>query len=333
MFSTVPVRLSGHNRFEAASDIPVSTTRAGGKQSVPMSPPVSTSGATIAGTAFDHVAHAVVRWQDVWTRYAVDLGAEWSSGGPGPGFAPAQLRFGNGARVEVLMPHRVEVNDFLDRFITGNGPGPHHLTFKVPDLQAALERVVEAGFDPIGVDVSDPEWMEAFIHPKRATGVVVQLAEQRIPWASPPPDDYPTERRRRPDGSGPAPPASLRWVAHVVADLEAASGLFVGLLGGSVVDEGMLPDQRWVDLQWAGPLGLRLIAPTDGATGPLNAWLGGRSGRIHHLELTVEDPAGVPGIRPAGSPLALMGRRGTPVDLWELAPEDNSGLGLVLAPA
>ncbi|HEY4946504.1 MAG TPA: VOC family protein, partial [Acidimicrobiales bacterium] len=171
-----------------------------------MSQAVSTSGVTIAGTVLDHVAHAVPRWQDVWTRYAVDLGAEWNSGGPGPGFAPAQLRFGNGARVEVLMPHRVEVNDFLDRFITNNGPGPHHLTFKVPDLQAALERVVEAGFEPIGVDVSDPEWKEAFIHPKRATGVVVQLAEQRIPWVSPPPDDYPTERRRRPDGSGPAPP-------------------------------------------------------------------------------------------------------------------------------
>jgi hypothetical protein len=95
----------------------------------------------------------------------------------------------------------------------------------------------------------------------------------------------------------------------------------------------MLPGQRWVDLQWAGPLGLRLIAPADGATGPLHTWLGGRSGRIHHLELAVEDPAGVLGVRPAGSPLSLMGRHGTPVDLWELAPEDNSGLGLVLAPA
>ena len=61
-------------------------------------------GRPIEGYRLDHVAHAVPRWQDVWDRYATDLGAEWNSGGPGPGFAPAQLRFANGARVEVLMP-------------------------------------------------------------------------------------------------------------------------------------------------------------------------------------------------------------------------------------
>ncbi len=55
-------------------------------------------------------------------------GPSWSSGGPGPGFAPAQLRFANGARVEVLMPWDVEVNDFLSRFLAGQRPGrppPH----------------------------------------------------------------------------------------------------------------------------------------------------------------------------------------------------------------
>ena len=65
----------------------------------------------------DHVAHAVPRWQDVWDRYAIELGAEWNSGGPGPGFAPGQLRFGNGARIEILMPHDPHVNDFLQRFL------------------------------------------------------------------------------------------------------------------------------------------------------------------------------------------------------------------------
>ena len=68
----------------------------------PCRPP--TDGHRIDGTVLDHVAHAVPRWQDVWDRYAIDLGAEWTSGGPGPGFAPGQLQFANGARVEVLMP-------------------------------------------------------------------------------------------------------------------------------------------------------------------------------------------------------------------------------------
>ena len=163
----------------------------------------------IEGTVLDHVAHAVPRWQDAWGRYATDLGAEWNSGGPGTGFAPAQLRFANDARVEVLMPWDVEENDFLARFLATSGPGPHHLTFKVPDLARAVQQTRAFGIDPIGISYEDPEWFEAFLHPKVATGVVVQLAQQQNAWRSPPPDDYPTERRRRAAGPGTVPPAAL----------------------------------------------------------------------------------------------------------------------------
>jgi hypothetical protein len=289
------------------------------------------SGETIEGAKLDHVAHAVPRWQDVWDRYAVDLGAEWSSGGPGPGFAPGQLRFANGARVEVLMPCDVQVNDFLARFISRNGPGPHHLTFKVPDLSFALEQVGRAGYEPIGVDFSQPEWMEAFIHPRQGTGVVVQLAQAPDPWISPPPDDYPTGRRQRRDGSGPVPPASLRWVVHAVADLGAASALFVDLLGGDVIGNGTLDDQHWMEMDWGGPLGLRLVSPTNPSTPtPLREWLGDRGGRIHHLEFLAEDPQGLPGARPTAVPLP-GGEGGTrPADLWVIPPEDNAGLRLIV---
>jgi methylmalonyl-CoA/ethylmalonyl-CoA epimerase len=283
---------------------------------------------TIHGADLDHVAHAVTRWQDVWTRYAVDLGAEWNSGGPGPGFAPGQLCFANDARVEVLMPYDVEVNDFLVRFLTTNGPGPHHLTFKVPDLAHALDTVRAAGWEPIGVDLSHPEWMEAFLHPKRATGIVVQLAEAPAAWVSPPPDDYPTERRQRPYGAGPFPPASLLRVHHVVADLDLALRLFGDLLGGEVADEGTGPALRWVELGWGGPLGLRLVAPEPGGSGPLAEWIAGRPGRVHHLELSVEDPGHLVGARPAMAPLAVSGHRDAEQP-WEIAPEDNCGLGLV----
>ena len=33
----------------------------------------------LAGTVLDHVAHAVPRSQDVWDRYAADLGAVWAT--------------------------------------------------------------------------------------------------------------------------------------------------------------------------------------------------------------------------------------------------------------
>ncbi len=207
----------------------------------------------LSGTVLDHVAHAVPRWHDVWQRYATELGAVWASGGPGPGFAPGQLRFANGARVEVLMPWDTAVNDFLARFLTRNGPGPHHLTFKVPSIHHAVDEARRFGIDPINVDTSDPEWMEAFLHPKQAGGVVVQLAEAPHAWSSPPPDDYPTDLRQRLDGSGPTAPAALQRVCHVVADLDAARALFGGLLAGETVDERSEDGYRWIDLRWAGP--------------------------------------------------------------------------------
>jgi len=296
-------------------------------------PTAPTGDARIEGAVLDHVAHAVPRWQDVWHRYATDLGAEWNSGGPGPGFAPAQLRFGNGARVEVLMPWEVTVNDFLARFLAASGPGPHHLTFKVPDLELAIGRARAFGIDPIGIDVSDPEWMECFLHPKLASGVVVQLAQQQTAWKSDPPADYPQERRLRSDGSGPVPPAVLRQVCHVVADLEGALALFGGLLDGAVDADTTVDGLRAVDLAWPGPLGVRLIGPARlDPEGPVATALGGLPGRVHHLRLEVDEPGGVPGAVAATSLFGTLAGPGADEGAHEIARDANAGLGLVLLP-
>lgn len=291
------------------------------------------SGSTIGGVILDHVAHAVPRWQDVWGRYAVDLGAEWNSGGPGPGFAPGQLRFGNAARIEVLMPHDPQINDFLQRFLAASGPGPHHLTFKVPDLTEALEKARTAGFEPIGVNRSDPEWMEAFLHPKAASGVVVQVAEAPHAWTSPPPADYPTERRWRQDGSGPVPAAAFRRVVHAVAELQTAADLFVGLLGADVTGEGLHRDHRWMELSWAGPLGLRLVAPrAHDSAAPLRRWLGGRSGRIHHLEFEAEEAEAIPSLV-TGDATSLGLDQEQPDPFWMIPGEAHFGLALMVSGA
>ena len=274
---------------------------------------------TIEGVVLDHVAHAVHRWQDVWDRYATDLGAEWNSGGPGAGFAPGQVRFGNDARVELLMPYDIEVNDFLERFLRSNGPGPHHLTFKVADIGSAIEQARRSGWEPIGIDVSDPEWMEAFLHPKQATGVVVQLAQAPGGgWTSPAPDDYPSDHRRRADGSAPVAPASLLRITHAVADMAHAIGLFGDLLGGETVGAGgaRRPPMARPELGWPASA-LRLVAPDGGAgTGRLAQWLGGRSGRVHHLGLSTEEPDRIADARPIGpdEPTRGHGNRGG----WQL---------------
>jgi methylmalonyl-CoA/ethylmalonyl-CoA epimerase len=285
---------------------------------------------TIEGVSFDHVAHAVPRWHDVWTVYAFELGAQWSSGGPGRGFSPAQLCFANGARIEVLMPNETHLNDFLKRFLAATGPGPHHMTFKVPELTTAIDKAKRAGFEPIGIDRSDPEWMEAFLHPKAATGVVVQLAEAYGTWSTPPPADFPRGGRQRADGSGPVPPAAFRRIVHAVADMDSASSLFVGLLGGSVEGRGARSDHEWTEITWGGPLGLRLVAPrADSSATPLHDWLRGRNGRIHHLELDVDEPATISGAEPATGRLVGLAIDDGMGEHWVVGRDANAGLQLV----
>jgi methylmalonyl-CoA/ethylmalonyl-CoA epimerase len=221
----------------------------------------------ITGATLDHVAVAAERWEDAWPRYAGELGGRWISGGEVPGFAAHQLRFDNGAKLEVIRPHLVEQNDFLRRFIDRNGVGPHHLTFKVPDLADAIARSEAAGYRPVNVNLDDPDWKEAFLYPKDAPGVVVQLAQSSTEWSSPAPPGIPAPVH---DST-----ASLDRVVHAVASLDEGLALFADLLGGGEVDRG----DTWVELGWASPGRLRLVEGHDD-------WIGDRRGRVHHVAFT-----------------------------------------------
>ena len=256
----------------------------------------------IDAAVLDHVAIAVERWGDAWPRYVEELGGRWVSGGESVGFAPGQIRYANGMRVEVLAPANVEQNDFLRRFLDRSGPGTHHLTFKVPDLGAALQEAEAAGFTPVGVDLRDPDWKEAFLHPKQACGVVVQLAEASGGWESPPPAGFPSPAVH---------PASLDHVAHAVADLEDGLALFAGLLGGTEHGRGEDEGARWVELGWPGPGRIRVLAPTA-PTSPVAAALDGRPGRVFALAFTA------PSLAPGPSTV--------------VEPDENLGVRLVLHP-
>src|SRR5205823_4503682 len=133
-----------------------------------------------------------------------------------------------------------------------------------------------AGHRPIGVDFTDPEWLEAFIHPKDGPGVVVQVAQAAGTWESHPPRDIPTAGQ---------PAASLVHVAHAVASIDDALRLFADVLGATELDKGEDDDARWVELGWTGPGRLRLVEPASPSS-PIKAWLDGRTGRVHHLAFT-----------------------------------------------
>jgi methylmalonyl-CoA/ethylmalonyl-CoA epimerase len=134
----------------------------------------------MSGTELDHIAIAVARMADAPAVLVGALGGvPTGDGGASGAYTWAQWRFAGGGRLEVLEP--LGADGFLHRFLAARGPGIHHVTFKVPSLAQACARAVAHGYRIVGHDDSDPDWAEAFLHPKEALGIVVQLAEARAP--------------------------------------------------------------------------------------------------------------------------------------------------------
>ena len=212
----------------------------------------------------DHIALAADDTSGALHFLTGPLGGRVIFGGQSIGFRPMQVWVGtddgDGMPVELLEPWAVDRNDFLARFLARHGAGPHHLTVKVPDFDAALERVRGAGLHPVNIDTSDPQWKEAFLMPAEAHGTVVQLAQshgytegraellaevarhgpnQHPRWWS---DPSPAEGER----------ARLRRVVVRTPDMAAAVAFFGGLLEGKVERES----EERVDLVW--PRGARI---------------------------------------------------------------------------
>lgn len=67
----------------------------------------------------------------------------------------------------------------IGKFLATRGPGIHHICFRVPDIDAALARCRDAGFQLIdqaprpGADGR----RVAFLHPKATAGILIELSD------------------------------------------------------------------------------------------------------------------------------------------------------------
>ncbi|HEY7141258.1 MAG TPA: VOC family protein [Methylomirabilota bacterium] len=161
-------------------------------------------------TKFDHIAIAMERMADATDVLVGRLGGRPDSGGPGGGFRWAAWEFEGGGSIEVIEP--AGADGFLHRFLTARGPGLHHVTFKVASLADAVARAEAEGYRLVGRDESDPDWRVAYLHPKEALGIVVQLGQSggrygRRPWEVP---------------RGPAPPPPAVRVLGLRARVRSA---------------------------------------------------------------------------------------------------------------
>jgi methylmalonyl-CoA epimerase len=88
-----------------------------------------------------------------------------------------------GFTLEILCPYDDE--SLIARFLKKRGPGVHHVSFLVDNLDVALKELSELGIEPAHVQENPPDvvfegshWREAFIHPQQAFGVLIHLAER-----------------------------------------------------------------------------------------------------------------------------------------------------------
>jgi len=127
----------------------------------------------------DHVGVAV-RDKEKASRFLEDvLGARKVLDEPwvfqGQEFNWAYFDVGVSGRIELISSPDPE--SFVNRYIASRGEGLHHVTIQVEDLAEALASLKEMGIEALDVNVSDPNWKEAFISPRDSFGVLIQLAE------------------------------------------------------------------------------------------------------------------------------------------------------------
>jgi methylmalonyl-CoA/ethylmalonyl-CoA epimerase len=209
----------------------------------------------MSAVRLDHVAIAVHRLADAVPVLVGRLGGVPDAGAPSEVFRWGTWRFAGGGRIEAIEPRGED--GFLHRFLARRGPGIHHVTFKVPSLRAACERAAAHGYRVVGYDDRHPHWKEAFLHPKEALGIVVQLAEAsgRPPRRAEPPPGLPD----------PPPPVTVVGLRMRARSAERARVQWGSLLEGAGGEEDGLLVYRWPE----SPLRLAVEVDPGAEEGPL----------------------------------------------------------------
>jgi len=221
------------------------------------------TGAAVAGTGriyLDHLAVGTQCWADGYPVLVDALGGRWTGGHDQGEFAPCRLAYRDGMQLEIISPGSDGWSGFMRRFLDHDGPGPHHLSFYVPSLEAATRDLATLGLSTFG-GRDTPARREAFLHPKEAgLGTLIQIAEAA--------DDPDGPGLSAPDGfpRNPPGPASIAWIGLSAESVGFATALFRDALGGAVAGSGA----GWRLFSW-GPQRRLLVrqSPAEPVAPPL----------------------------------------------------------------
>ena len=86
--------------------------------------------------------------------------------------------------IELLEP--INPDGFLAKFLAKRGEGFHHLTLQTPDLAEKVAKLEAKGVRVVDKNLDDPASIDAFISPKSAHGLLIQLGQTPGPLNNPP---------------------------------------------------------------------------------------------------------------------------------------------------
>src|SRR3954470_3575188 len=123
-----------------------------------------------------HVGIAVTSIAEALPFYRDVLGLAPAHPETADGANIVSLRFG-AVSVELLEPS--DPASPIAKFLAKRGPGIHHVCYRVPDLDAALQRCQAAGYRLIDETPrrGAGERRIAFLHPKSTNGILLELTE------------------------------------------------------------------------------------------------------------------------------------------------------------
>jgi methylmalonyl-CoA/ethylmalonyl-CoA epimerase len=125
-----------------------------------------------------HIAIAVEDLDDALSFYRDALGADIGERKdvPDEGVEIAFIPAGT-SEIELMRP--LDPENTIGRFLQKRGEGIHHICLAVEDIKATIEHL-EAGGAKMATQVrSHPDGTQyAFVHPKSARGVLIELYEE-----------------------------------------------------------------------------------------------------------------------------------------------------------
>ena len=132
----------------------------------------------MAAWRLDHIAFLVEDVTVPLRLYGDILGGRYAGGGNRTdlGQRAVVLAMPGGTKLEFLQPLGPE--SVHQKRLSERGPGFHHMTFYVDDIDAAITQVTAAGHEVIGASLAGPGRKVCYLRPSTVSGVLIQIYEE-----------------------------------------------------------------------------------------------------------------------------------------------------------